>query len=214
MRLILTGRKFGRWTVGDLDTERSGRSSYFWCTCECGTRRSVFGASMTTGVSKSCGCLRDERTADRNRRSAKHHESGATITPEYRIWKGMKDRCENDRSKDYMRYGGRGIRVCERWRHSYDEFLADMGRRPSQKHSIDRINVHLDYTPGNCRWATSVEQGNNKRNNVILTYLCESMTLSQWARRLDISFSLLHRRYKRGLPTSLVLAPVVKRRAA
>lgn len=123
------------------------------------------------------------------------NRSGAMMrtpkTPEYLCWLGMRQRCNKPRRKEYRYYGGRGIRVCEAWDRSFSAFLADMGRRPSPSHTLDRINNDGDYEPGNCRWATWSEQNNNTRFNRNITYLGETLTVAQWSKRVGIKRNTL-----------------------
>lgn len=121
-------------------------------------------------------------------------------TSEYGIWSGMKSRCYNPRTDNYKHYGGRGIAVCDRWRNSFDCFLADIGPRPSLNHSLDRINNDGNYEPGNVRWASVQEQRSNTRRNRVVTFRGVTQTLAQWSRSIGISESTLHRRIASGLP--------------
>lgn len=124
---------------------------------------------------------------------------GLTHTPEYEAWAAMHARCGNPRCKSYKDYGGRGIRVCERWK-SFEAFIADMGRRPDGC-SLDRFpDNNGNYEPGNCRWATSRQQGNNKRNNVWLTLNGQTKTFMEWAREYGIPRGKLRKRLKAGWP--------------
>lgn len=125
--------------------------------CDCGVEKSMLGSSLRPGV-VSCGCHRDKRVAEGLRWT--HREAR---TAEYRCWISIKTRCLNPNTEDFKHYGGRGIAICERWLESYESFLADVGRRPTPKHSIDRIDVDGNYEPGNCRWATASEQRRNQR---------------------------------------------------
>ena len=124
-----------------------------------------------------------------------HGEAFRNTTTEYRIWSGMLARTRNSNHRYFGRYGGRGIKVCDRWL-KYENFLTDMGRKPSPEHSIDRINNDGDYEPGNCRWATKKEQGNNTSTVRWITYKGETKTLRQWAKHLDMSDAALHYRLK------------------
>jgi hypothetical protein len=121
------------------------------------------GSALRSGNTKSCGCLRRELGRAHGIASKRHGEGASgRETPEYRAWAAMLCRCRNPRHKSYADYGGRGVTVCERWR-AYENFLADMGRRPDRFHSLDRINNAGNYEPGNCRWATWEEQNTNRR---------------------------------------------------
>ena len=133
-----------------------------------------------------------------NKYNFKHGEQGDNKpTPEYRSWRSMRARCTNPKLKEYPRYGGRGITVCERWQ-AYENFLADMGRRPSLQYTIDRIDVNQGYCKENCRWATAQEQQNNRTNNVLITVDGAIKTMSEWARLYNIKKSTINKRMKRG----------------
>lgn len=188
----LLGQTFGRWTVIGQPV-RHNRSTYYRCRCQCGTEKSVPQQTLKKGKSQSCGCLQRESARD------KHTTHGRSKSSECRAWNEMKKRCLNQKSHAYGRYGGRGIKVCERWLHSFDNFYADMGPRPSPKHSIDRFpDNDGDYEPGNCRWATKLEQGNNKRNNRVLTQNGLSMTVAEWSRHISISEKTIYNRLYDG----------------
>ena len=118
----------------------------------------------------------------------------------------MLSRCKNANHVLYGHYGALGVAVCARW-HRYEDFLADMGRRPSDKHSLDRIDATGNYEPGNCRWATMTTQNNNKRRNLRVTIDAESLTLVEWAARTKLPYSILHHRLTRGITGRLLLAP-------
>lgn len=162
MRLIeMIGHRFGRLVVIERVADKiqpSGQTCpKYRANCDCGNAVEVIGICLRQGTSQSCGCLRTDLIV-------RHGESsGAGRTPEYRAWNNMITRCEVIGTPYYENYGGRGIAVCKRWRESYEAFLIDMGRRPSQAHSLDRKNNDGNYNPRNCRWATKSEQTNNRR---------------------------------------------------
>lgn len=152
------GDIFARLTaIKQVERAKSGNQQWLF-QCECGKRVVARTIDVTRGFKRSCGCLASELTAERNRRMARHGMFG---TPEYNIWALMLQRCLNSKAIAYKRYGARGITVCERWL-TFENFYADMGARPSPKHSIDRINNDGNYELANCRWATRSQQNKNK----------------------------------------------------
>lgn len=115
---------------------------------------------------------------------------------EYGIWTDIRQRCLNPNDPCYPGYGGRGIKICDRWLESFHNFFNDVGQRPTSKHQLDRIDNDGNYEPSNCRWATRVEQANNKRNNVLLTAFGKTLTSAQWGRELGLKPATIRRRLK------------------
>lgn len=191
----LVGAKYARLTVvsRNHDTRENCREAYWNCLCDCGNASMIVvrTASLTTGQTKSCGCFQKEQSS---KASTTH---GMSNTSEYCIWAGIIARCCNPSNNAYPRYGGRGIVVCERWRNSFENFYTDMGPRPTPEHSIDRVNNDGNYEPGNCRWATDIEQANNKRTNVIVGE--SGLTLAQIADGSSIGYKNIHQRLSRGM---------------
>lgn len=190
MLIDLTGRTFGRLKVLSRDYTKRCKGTYWVCVCNCGAKKSINAGSLKNGSSRSCGCLSKEKSVAR---LTKH---GLADTPIHGIWVRMNQRCHNQNSRAYARYGGRGIKVCDCWRgkNGFANFISDVGMRPSSKHSIDRIDNDGDYCPENVRWATAQEQGNNKRNNILLTYNGKTLTIAQWSRELGISTTNIRNR--------------------
>jgi len=194
----LSGKQFDRWSVLHFH-DRSGvdRKPRWWCRCQCGSERAVFQGSLVLHTSRSCGCLRREVSGSRTRT---HGRSGTKI---YMVWSDMLKRCNNPGHPSYKHYGGRGISVCERWR-DIENFVSDMGD-PEEKRELDRIDNDGPYSPDNCRWATRSEQANNSRRNKWVSYQGETLTVTQWAERLNIEFHVLRWRLKHNWPIERAL---------
>lgn len=162
--------------------EKVGRNSYWFCKCECGNVIKVQSGGLKNGHTNSCGCFHAEQVKKAG--TTHGYSSRNNKTPVYRTWCNMLSRCRNSKTPRYNCYGGRGIKVCERWER-FENFLEDMGNRPKWM-SIERINNDGNYEPGNCRWATVKEQNNNNRGNRLLDFGERTQTLSQWADELGI----------------------------
>jgi hypothetical protein len=201
-------QKPNRWNFKDLDGCEFGRLkvigfagyehelTYWFCKCECGKLIRVRGGSLKMGHTTSCGCYLKELNSCLS--TTHGHARFGTNTSTYRSWRAMINRCTNEKLDNFNNYGGRGITVCNRWLKSFENFLADMGEKPSKKHSIDRIDVNSNYSPVNCRWATQKEQSNNRRSNILITYNGTTQTAAQWADELGVKRQLLYRRLWNG----------------
>lgn len=191
--LDLTGTRFGRLVALNRgpDHQAPSRKQVTWvCVCDCGNIVTVQRGALQYGSVQSCGCLRKDLDSEKSRKS-KDRKS------EYNCWASMKQRCLNSNDKYFYAYGERGISVCERWARSFDAFYDDMGSRPSDKHSLDRIDTNKGYEPGNCRWATAYVQSRNKRNNVFIEFRGERKVLADWARDIGIHWSSLYERLQK-----------------
>lgn len=184
----LLGRRFGRLVVIECAGQAKKDGNYRWkCRCNCGNEKIVLASNLKTGRVSGCGCV-----------SIKH---ARTNSLEWRSWTSMKARCSNPNVYSYERYGGRGITVCERWlgKDGFKNFLADMGNRPSPEHTLDRIDSNGNYEPGNCRWATKIEQATNRRNTVMVTCNGETLSVEGWGRRNGIQSGTIRRRISKGM---------------
>lgn len=194
----LVGRRFGRLVVLEYDGNDKFGQSRWRCQCDCGNVKTVLSGTILRGSGQSCGCLQREL---QSKRRTTHGQSSRIKgeTPEFATWIRMLDRCGNqNNSKAWKSYGGRGIKVCERWLNSFKNFLADMGPRPSANHSIDRIDNDGDYCPENCRWATRRQQANNKTNNFIIEHNGKRQSLAMWCHETGLSDGTIRGRINLG----------------
>lgn len=189
----LTGKRFGRLLVIKRAPNKN-RHVYWKCRCDCGNVVIVRGDALTRGSTVSCGCYHKDAVT-------KH---GMYNTPIYAIWSSMLQRCENPNATGHDNYGDRNIKVCKRW-HKFENFYDDMGDRPSEEHTLDRIDNDGDYEPGNCRWATWEQQGRNRRDNKILKYKGKERCVSEWTKITGIGDSTLRMRLQRGWTTAEAL---------
>jgi hypothetical protein len=191
-KIDLTGKRFGRLVV-QSQAENKGKFLMWTCLCDCGVSVEVFGSNLKNGHTKSCGCLNKEIVSSLF--TTHGHTKNNKCSPEWTSWYNMRVRCYYDKHKEYSNYGGRGIKVCERWLgdDGFENFYEDMGPCPLGM-TLERIDNEGDYCRENCKWATRTEQGNNKRNNVILTYGNETGTLSEWARSIGMNSETLRAR--------------------
>jgi hypothetical protein len=197
----ITGQKFGLLTVQrrEAKAEKTTVIRRWVCLCDCGTTSLAQAGDLKSGRHRSCGCLQIN-TVFKHGAARDGHRS-----TEYNSWGSMKNRCYRETHNAYPRYGGRGITVCDRWRESFENFLSDMGPKPSPKHSIDRIDVNGNYEPSNCRWATRFEQGYNKANTRRLEYDGKIWTTRELAAHLGVELDLFKGRVTRGNPISFSL---------
>lgn len=188
-----------------LTTIKKLENNYWLFLCDCGNTKKIKGSSVTTGHTKSCGCIKKEKIAE----STTTHN--LSKTKEYAVWCSIKSRCYNLKNKFYFNYGGRGIKMSIEWKNSFEIFLKDMGKRPIDKHSIDRINNDGDYCKENCRWSTRVEQQNNTRKTVKIEYNNKIKSLKDWCRELNIPYKRVESRIKLGWSIKDVFETPVKK---
>lgn len=199
---IRTNQRFTRLTVVQ-EAGRTSRGEVLWlCRCDCGIEKAVPSSRLRTGSVKSCGCLRQEQAPKNARMYWYRHGHAASKdkpeSPTYRTWASMIERCENPNSRSYKNYGARGISVHPLWRRDFRTFLRDVGERPSEEYSLDRINNFGDYIPGNVRWATAKQQMRNRRNNFLITIEGMTRTCAEWAEITGLRYYCIYNRYKVG----------------
>jgi len=182
------GDVFGRLTVTNMDIQRK---RYVSVVCECGNEKEVRMDHLIKGETKSCGCYLREVLIKRN---SKHLMSN---TSEYKTWRSMIHRCNNEKDKRFIDYGGRGISVCKRW-EKFESFLSDMGMKPFVGAQIDRINNNCGYYKSNCKWSSRKENQRNMRSNRFITYRGERVLLITISERFGINHSTLRKRLSRG----------------
>lgn len=211
MTLIdLTEKRFGRLTVLRRDLARNVGGAHWACSCDCGVEITALSSNLRSGDIRSCGCFRREEA---RRRRLKHGaKSRGRVTPEWRAWQLMIRRCCSRSNKAYQNYGGRGIKVCDRWRANFQAFLDDVGPRPSPHHSLDRYpDNDGDYEPTNVRWATHTQQQRNKRRTAIISLDGVTMALIEAIEQRGLSYRCVYSRLRdRGyeLHAALELNPL------
>lgn len=194
----IIGKKYGKWTVireqGTTTTydEKSGwhrTKQRVWCKCDCGTEKEVSVQAIIHGRSLSCGCIHKDNP---NRKT-----HGLSHSVEHNTWTTIRNRCYNKNEPSYKYYGAKGIVMCDEWKDNFMQFFIDMGKRPADKQSIDRIDSKGNYCKENCRWATQKEQNNNKKSNVLVTYNGKTQNIAQWAEETGLSYNTLYFRLVR-----------------
>lgn len=193
--LKLEGKKFARLLVLKRVENDKKEDSCWLCLCDCGNKKIVRGYHLTSGRIKSCGCIKKEIIRSRESTHL------LTNTKLYRIWAGIKQRCFNSNHKNYERYKGRGITMCEEWKDDFMSFY-NWAIKNGYKNglTIERINNDGNYSPSNCRWATREEQANNTSRNHFIVFHGEKHTIADWAKKLDIGYKRLSNRINSGLP--------------
>ncbi len=206
---IADGRVFTDLTVIRQAVSNAKGEIRYECRCICGAIKPVAKHHLLSGAQVSCGC--------RKKRFPSHLKHGHTAlatartgrgrgTKEYRAWAEAISRCSRTKNKSFKRYGGRNIRVCEEWRHSFEAFLNHIGPAPTREHELDRIDYDGHYEPGNVRWATIIQQANNRSNNHWITYQGKTQTMAEWARELGLNQGTLSSRLGRlGWPVEKAL---------
>lgn len=197
----LASQVFGNWKVLSR-TEKEPYDRIYWlCVCICGKQINVLAQNLVNGRSQSCGC---QKTYKR-RLHMKIQGLSVTQKREYIIWYNMMQRCYNSMHKSYHQYGGRGIFVCLQW-HEFFNFFSDMGERPGQEFSIERIDNNGHYTKKNCKWATRKEQARNTRTNHFLIFNEQIKTIAEWSEITNLSANCILYRLNSGWPIEKVLS--------
>ncbi len=194
---VLIGERYGHWTVVKEVGRSPDRHRLLLCLCDCGNFAKVQSNNLRTGASTQCKSCQG--------RLANYKHGAANNGPLYSLWGAMIQRCVNPNRKSYRYYGGRGIKVCDRWRNSFEAFRSDLPPRPSKEFMLERTNNDRGYEPGNVKWATAKEQANNTRRNRRFTFNGQTLTLSEWAEIIGILPSALWQRLSKGQPLNVAL---------
>lgn len=181
----LTGQRFGKLTVISFD-HRGSKKTYWNCSCDCGGKRTVSSDHLKSGEIIDCGCYK--------RHVAHMKKNPIYNTRLYRIWSLMKERCFNEKRKEYPNYGGRGIRVCDEWMNSESFINWSLSNGYKDGLTLDRIDNNGNYCPDNCRWVDRKVQGLNKRNNRYITHNGETKTITQWAKDSNLPYHIIKKR--------------------
>lgn len=201
----LTNIKFGRLQAIKKSVKQSGYRALWDCKCDCGRDFVANRSALTSGNTKSCGCLKIDQLTQRNTKHGKARSS------EYNLWTRIKRVCTRPQSNRYVYYGARDIKMCERWHQSFQDFLSDIGQRPTPRHSLDRINNNGDYEPKNVRWATCQEQMLNTRSNRHIIYKEQKLTISQASATFGINYFTLYTRLQHGWPVEKAISTPVRK---
>lgn len=195
-KIDMAGRRYGKLVV----IEQSGVNSFghpLWlCKCDCGNTRKIVGSDLRARSHKSCGC-------------SQMTQNGLHLHPLYQTWRGMLKRCYNPKACGFTNYGGRGIRVCDRW-HILQNFIDDMYATWKPGLEIDRMDNNGNYCPENCQWTTPYLQSRNMRRNRLVTYNGRTQCVTDWAKEFGLHKSTLARRLDRGLPIEKALMAQTK----
>lgn len=220
----ISGQRFGRLVAiehaGRVVNKNGFRTTLWRCKCDCGNESVVRYPLLVSGNTRSCGCLERENKERIVRLSQETNLKSASVDfyngnldnhPLRLIWKSMLTRCNNSHAKSYTHYGARGIKVCERWQrdnNGFENFVNDMGERPTPEHTLDRIDYNGDYCPENCRWATPAEQANNKTDNVYIKVGGKQITAKQFCKMLGLNYWVAIKQIQRGYDINLIAKDV------
>lgn len=203
----IEGKRFGKLTAVRYVGHIGGSSprTAWECKCDCGGNAICLTTNLKMGTSKSCGCWKKEKSTK--------HGCGKPATPEYRSWHAMKSRCNNPNNAHYKNYGGRGITVCDEWKNDFTAFLNDMGKKPTTKHTLERIKNNKGYYKKNCRWATRKEQQNNLRTTRFIRFRGKVKPITEWAAVMGFSGGVIRERLKIGWSIKRALTTEVNKRS-
>ena len=207
----LSGQRFGK-LIAVRDIGKNIRGRVWLCVCDCGQETKSVAAYLKNGHKKSCGCLHAESAKIAGEKQRTHGHTTKERKPhasEYNTWASMKARCTNQKTHSYKRYGGRGIKVCDRWL-DFSNFYADMGPKPSPKHSLERLDTNGNYEPENCVWADAFQQASTRTNVRSITAFGKTMTSAAWERETSVPSSVIRHRIDSGWDVHAALTTPVR----